>query len=674
MTVCFPLPLSQAATWFAWALMGMQLFQGLFWYCTDPNFGDGWDRHGTKNATENGWEYDASAEAFMIPCESYKDPGTGAWVTRDYEWRNAVYNFDNIGEAFVSIFVLSFEGWADIMFSAMDVPDKMDQQPIKNNNPWYAAYFLIGTAMFSVYLINLFIAIVFDTCECPSQLCVALSLLNSHSPHLSCADLLVKSTRPGGLIMSSDERRWLEYEKRLLNAKPRPVRRPTTPMTLLLYHIARNDHFNAFVMVMIVVNTVAIGLAGSGVIGSGVMQNLNIFFAVAFAVEAVIKIIGLTPNGYFHERGSSFDLLIAISGVVDLFLPYMTDCKDSPVFDFIRALRCFRALRLLGIIKPSRLVLTAVESAMGQLFNVCVMLVLGLFVMTVLGGAIFYSERSTLFKGGQNLYANFRSLYGGLQLMFIISTGDPWAGFLQEALDGVSNGKKPAAVLFFLMVAIFVSFILMNLFVVVVTEAYEVLADDIRSRIELYIPKYRQVWGEFDREGTGTLKTDCPEGMDLTIRLQQLVRKLPEPLGYHGQSFIRLRSKTILLERQRFFRYEFQQVLLGLSAIWLHDLGLSASGLNFTEEVIPPRPPCPCRNARRFSPLIRVLPSPGHRHGSGSRDCDSNDAARGTDLGPKPCGEQGQGRETGGRVECRRPGEFIFLRRGMCISNLAFLF
>ena len=158
MTVCFPLPLSQAATWFAWALMGMQLFQGLFWYCTDPNFGDGWDRHGTKNATENGWEYDASAEAFMIPCESYKDPGTGAWVTRDYEWRNAVYNFDNIGEAFVSIFVLSFEGWADIMFSAMDVPDKIGQQPEQNRSAGYAIYFVAFIIVGCFLLLNLLIS------------------------------------------------------------------------------------------------------------------------------------------------------------------------------------------------------------------------------------------------------------------------------------------------------------------------------------------------------------------------------------------------------------------------------------------------------------------------------------------------------------------------------------
>lgn len=37
------------------------------------------------------------------------------------EWKNFGWNFDNIFNALTSLFVLSsFEGWPNIMFSAMD--------------------------------------------------------------------------------------------------------------------------------------------------------------------------------------------------------------------------------------------------------------------------------------------------------------------------------------------------------------------------------------------------------------------------------------------------------------------------------------------------------------------------------------------------------------------------
>ena len=55
-----------------------------------------------------------------------------------------------------------------------------------------------------------------------------------------------------------------------------------------------------------------------------------------------------------------------------------------------------------------------------------------------------------------------------------------------------------AAIAYYFILAIGVSFLMMNLFVVVVTESYEVMADPIRQRIESMIPKYREVWSRFD--------------------------------------------------------------------------------------------------------------------------------------------------------------------------------
>lgn len=41
------------------------------------------------------------------------------------EWKNFGWNFDNIFNALTTLFVLSsFEGWPNIMFSAMDADTK----------------------------------------------------------------------------------------------------------------------------------------------------------------------------------------------------------------------------------------------------------------------------------------------------------------------------------------------------------------------------------------------------------------------------------------------------------------------------------------------------------------------------------------------------------------------
>lgn len=269
--------------WTAYSLIGMQLFSGLLWYCDDPDFPQGAYRWGDNNT---------DGSYLNEPCESYVDANTGNVVTRPGKWVNSVYHYDNIFDSFVSAFVISLEGWSDQMRATMDIPDRPDYQPTTNNSPGSAVYFIVGTTTFSLYLVNLFIALVFDTY------------------------LLVKSTKPNGLLMQADERRWLDYEKRLLSAQPRDVRPPAQVTRKICFYIGRADELRRFILVMITLNLVTIWCE-SWIIeqtNEGVAVGINASFAVIFAVEAVIKLVGLGIDGYFAD-GTCF--------VTCLFLYYL---------------------------------------------------------------------------------------------------------------------------------------------------------------------------------------------------------------------------------------------------------------------------------------------------------------------------------------------------------------
>lgn len=110
-------------------------------------------------------------------------------------------------------------------------------------------------------------------------------------------------------------------------------------------------------------------------------------------------------------------------GVIDLLLPLFVQCPSSALLKFIRALRCFRVLRIIASFKQAGLVINAATVSFNQLSNVCILLVLMMFVMASLGMALFQAERHELFKDGVNLYANLESTYGAMQLMFVVSTG-----------------------------------------------------------------------------------------------------------------------------------------------------------------------------------------------------------------------------------------------------------
>ena len=76
-----------------------QLFKGLFFYCDGPDVV-------AQNITNK------------VECLQYEDN----------RWINQKYNFDNLGGALMSLFVLSSkDGWVDIMYHGLDAVG-IDQQ------------------------------------------------------------------------------------------------------------------------------------------------------------------------------------------------------------------------------------------------------------------------------------------------------------------------------------------------------------------------------------------------------------------------------------------------------------------------------------------------------------------------------------------------------------------
>jgi len=78
------------------------------------------------------------------------------------EWVNSQFNFDNLGNALVSLFVLSSkDGWMDIMYSGIDAVG-VDKQPIKNYNEWMIIYFVSFLLLLGFFMFNTFVGVVIE--------------------------------------------------------------------------------------------------------------------------------------------------------------------------------------------------------------------------------------------------------------------------------------------------------------------------------------------------------------------------------------------------------------------------------------------------------------------------------------------------------------------------------
>lgn len=111
-------------------ILGVQLFKGSFYHCVGENL--------TGVVTKN-------------DCDS-----------RKYDWENQKYNFDDLGQALMSLFVLSSrDGWVNIMYNGLDAVG-LDQQPIVNYSEWRLLYFISFILLVGFFVLNMFVGVVVE--------------------------------------------------------------------------------------------------------------------------------------------------------------------------------------------------------------------------------------------------------------------------------------------------------------------------------------------------------------------------------------------------------------------------------------------------------------------------------------------------------------------------------
>ena len=330
----------------------------------------------------------------MLTCSKINDSTRDAYATRPR--RCLTYNAPILVTSVFFSAHNSVEGWGDIMNQAMSAPDDFDHQGVQFNNSGASVYFIIGNIFFSLYLMNLFTGVVFDSF------------------------LMLKSTSISGEILSPEERRWNEYEQRLAQCRPHPIKKAeytSEPIRYICWKLQRTSTFRTCVTALVFVNALCMAAIPSSSRMAVIVTNA--FFAAVFLLEMLIKMKGLTVMGYVDHRENLFDAFVVAQGIVDAIVPALEQwipqaCQGSELLTLIRATRCFRLLRLTSLIPQAQLALDAMTAAFGHFFKVSILIGFGLLIMGEIGMVVFESEQFTgvFDQDGFNLYANFETRYG----------------------------------------------------------------------------------------------------------------------------------------------------------------------------------------------------------------------------------------------------------------------
>ena len=433
-------------------ILGVQLFKGKFYYC------DGSDLTGILNKTD---------------CLNKGEP---------YRWVNRKYNFDNLGQALMSLFVLaSKDGWVNIMYTGLDAVD-VDMQPQVNYSEWRLLYFISFLLLVGFFVLNMFVGVVVE---------------NFHK----CRESQEKEERARRAA-----KRAKRMEKKRRHKGQPPYWAEFSRVRKFIHTVTGSKYFDLAIAAVIGLNVITMALEYY-MMPKELMFALkifNYFFTSVFILEAVVKVIALGFVRYIKDRWNQLDVLIAILSVVGIILEEMKSGVipiNPTIIRVMRVLRIARVLKLLKMAKGIRALLDTVIQALPQVGNLGLLFFLLFFIFAALGVELFgrleCSDEHPC--EGLSKHAHFRNFGIAFLTLFRVATGDNWNGIMKDTLREDCNNDDDCiqnccvspiiAPVFFVVFVLMAQFVLVNVVVAVLMkhleESHKQMDDDADLEVEL---------------------------------------------------------------------------------------------------------------------------------------------------------------------------------------------
>ncbi|XP_062248852.1 voltage-dependent L-type calcium channel subunit alpha-1D [Platichthys flesus] len=521
---------------FMFACIGVQLFKGKFYRCTDDAKSSPEECKGTYILYNNG---DTAINTAMP-------------MVKERIWHNSDFNFDNVLMAMMALFTVStFEGWPTLLYKAID-SNKENMGPIYNYRIEISIFFIIYIIIIAFFMMNIFVGFVIVTFQEQGE-----------KEYKNCE-------------LDKNQRQCVEYA-----LKARPLRRyiPKNPYQYKFWYVVNSTGFEYVMFVLIILNTLCLSIQhhGQSHLFNYAMDVLNMVFTGVFTVEMILKLIAFKPRGYVGDAWNVFDALVVVGSVVDIILSqnYFADAWNTfdalivvgsvvdiaiteinsaaiPVvkvivepgntedsarisITFFRLFRVMRLVKLLSRGEGIRTLLWTFIKSFQALPYVALLIAMLFFIYAVIGMQVF--GKIAMVDGTQiNRNNNFQTFPQAVLMLFRCATGEAWQEIMLACLPGklcdpesdYNPGEERTcgsgfAIIYFISFYMLCAFLIINLFVAVIMDNFDYLTRDWSILGPHHLDEFKRIWSEYDPEAKGRIKH---------LDVVTLLRRIQPPLGF----------------------------------------------------------------------------------------------------------------------------------------------
>uniref|UniRef100_A0A3P9N999 Voltage-dependent L-type calcium channel subunit alpha n=1 Tax=Poecilia reticulata TaxID=8081 RepID=A0A3P9N999_POERE len=492
---------------FMFACIGVQLFKGKFFYCSD------------------------SSKQTQAECRGsyimYKDGDVGKPEKALRIWENSDFNFDDVLQGMMALFAVStFEGWPGLLYRAIDSHAE-DVGPIYNYRVVISIFFIIYIIIIAFFMMNIFVGFVIVTFQEQGE-----------QEYKNCE-------------LDKNQRQCVEYA-----LKARPLRRyiPKNPYQYKVWYVVNSTYFEYLMFTLILLNTICLAMQHHGQTKNfnDAMNILNMLFTGLFTVEMILKLIAFKPRGYFSDPWNVFDFLIVIGSIIDVILSeinvngctclgLLSGLQNSEEnarisITFFRLFRVMRLVKLLSRGEGIRTLLWTFIKSFQALPYVALLIVMLFFIYAVIGmqmfGKIALRDHTQI-----NRNNNFQTFPQAVLLLFRCATGEAWQEIMlacspnHPCEKGSTNENSTThddcgsqfAIIYFVSFYMLCAFLIINLFVAVIMDNFDYLTRDWSILGPHHLDEFKRIWAEYDPEAKGRIKH---------LDVVTLLRRIQPPLGF----------------------------------------------------------------------------------------------------------------------------------------------
>ncbi|XP_019586522.2 voltage-dependent T-type calcium channel subunit alpha-1G isoform X8 [Rhinolophus sinicus] len=440
-------------------ILGVQLFKGKFFVCQGED---------TRNITNKSDCAEAS-----------------------YRWVRHKYNFDNLGQALMSLFVLaSKDGWVDIMYDGLDAVG-VDQQPVMNHNPWMLLYFISFLLIVAFFVLNMFVGVVvenFHKCrqhqeeeEARRREEKRLRRLEKKRRNLMLDDVIASGSSASAAPEAQCKPYYSDYSR----------------FRLLVHHLCTSHYLDLFITGVIGLNVVTMAMEHyqQPQILDEALKICNYIFTVIFVLESVFKLVAFGFRRFFQDRWNQLDLAIVLLSIMGITLEEIEVNASLPInptiIRIMRVLRIARVLKLLKMAVGMRALLDTVMQALPQVGNLGLLFMLLFFIFAALGVELFGDLEcdETHPCEGLGRHATFRNFGMAFLTLFRVSTGDNWNGIMKDTLRDCDQESTcyntVISPIYFVSFVLTAQFVLVNVVIAVLMKHLEESNKEAKEEAEL---------------------------------------------------------------------------------------------------------------------------------------------------------------------------------------------